>query len=227
MPYNYLFIFNSNQLSIHQTSSTLAPFISADPYCSVLNYIVVYIVAYSSNIVLVTGTAGVGSSKCQAGYRLHGTGSQLVTCSCTGDVGGSQSVKPLGPKSIIVARHDLLYFFLVHHLDQPLAAAHVVTDGAVGQPVDHWAVIDHISTKQYFVVLVMEADAASGVAWHVEHRQLPVPEVDDIAWKNKTKTKREEQQSTASDMRLQCSTDTAQAALTRAQIIRGNGNQVM
>lgn len=89
-------------------------------------------------------------------------------------------MEPLGPEGVIVARHDLLHFLFVHHLYQPLAATHIVADGAVGQPVDHGAVIHHVSTEQYLVVLVMEADAASGVAWHVEHRQLPVPKVDDI-----------------------------------------------
>lgn len=89
-------------------------------------------------------------------------------------------MEPLGPKGIIMARHDLLHFLLVHHLYQPLAAAHIVAHGAVGQPVDHGAIIDHVTTEQHLVVFVMKADAASGVAWHVEHRQLPVPEVDDI-----------------------------------------------
>lgn len=89
-------------------------------------------------------------------------------------------MEPLCPESVIVARHDLLHFLLVHHLYQPLTATHVVADGAVGQPVDHGPVVDHVSTEQHLVVLVVKTDAAPGMTWHVEYRQLPIPEVNDV-----------------------------------------------
>ncbi|KAF3850711.1 hypothetical protein F7725_012483, partial [Dissostichus mawsoni] len=48
------------------------------------------------------------------------------------------------------------------------------TDVAVGQPVNHGAVIHYISTEEHLIVPVVEADAAPRVAGHVEHVQLSV-----------------------------------------------------
>lgn len=72
------------------------------------------------------------------------------------------------------------YLFAVHQPNQALTAADVVADTAVGQPVDHGAVVHNISAEKQLVVVVVEADAASGVTGHVEDRQLSVAQVDDI-----------------------------------------------
>lgn len=74
------------------------------------------------------------------------------------------------------------YLFAVHQPHQALTAADVVIDVAVGQPVNHGAVIHHIPTEEQLIVTVMEADAAPRVTGHVEHRQLSVTQVDDITW---------------------------------------------
>lgn len=74
------------------------------------------------------------------------------------------------------------YLLAVHQPHQPLTAADVVTDAAVGQPVDHGAVVHDISAEEQLVVSVVEADAAPRVSRHVEHRQLSVAQVDHITW---------------------------------------------
>lgn len=75
------------------------------------------------------------------------------------------------------------YLFAVHQPNQALTAADVVADAAVGQPVDHGAVVHNISAEEQLIVMVVEADAAPGVTGHVEDRQLPVAQVDDITWR--------------------------------------------
>lgn len=77
------------------------------------------------------------------------------------------------------------HLFAVHQPHQTLTTADVVTDTAVGQPVNHGTVIYYISTEEQLIVTVMEADAAPGVTRHVEHRQLSVTQVDDITWKDR------------------------------------------
>lgn len=72
------------------------------------------------------------------------------------------------------------YLFAVHQPHQTLTTADVVTDAAVGQPVNHGTIIYYISTEEQFIVTVMEADAAPRVTRHVEHGQLSVTQVDDI-----------------------------------------------
>lgn len=74
------------------------------------------------------------------------------------------------------------YLFAVHQPHQTLAATDVITDAAVGQPVNHGAVIHHVPAEEHLVVTVVEADAAPRVTRHVEHRQLSVTQVDDITW---------------------------------------------
>lgn len=72
------------------------------------------------------------------------------------------------------------YLLAVDQSHQTLAAANVVADATVRQPVDHGAVVHHVSAEQQLVLPVVEADAAPGVAGHVEHGQLPVAQVNDI-----------------------------------------------
>lgn len=72
------------------------------------------------------------------------------------------------------------YLLAVDQSHQALTAADVITDPAVGQPVNHGAVIHHISTEKQLVLTVVEADAAARVTGHVEHRQLSVAQIDDI-----------------------------------------------
>lgn len=72
------------------------------------------------------------------------------------------------------------YLFAVDQPNQTLAAANVVTDATERQPVDHGAVVHHVPAEKQLVFPVVEADAATGMTWHVEHRQLPVAQVDDI-----------------------------------------------
>lgn len=73
------------------------------------------------------------------------------------------------------------YLLTVDQAHQALAAADVVTHMAVGQPVDHVAVVHHVSGEQKLIFTIVEADAATRVTRHVEHSQLPVPQVDDVA----------------------------------------------
>lgn len=73
------------------------------------------------------------------------------------------------------------YLFTVDQAHQALTAADVVADVAVGQPVDHVAVVHHVSGEQQLVLTIVEADAATRVTGHVEHSQLSVPQVDDVA----------------------------------------------
>lgn len=84
-----------------------------------------------------------------------------------------------------MARHDLVNLFFIDHLKQPFAATGVVADPAVGKPINHGTIIHHVSTEQHFVLLVMETNAASGMARHVENSKLPVPKVDNIAWRRR------------------------------------------
>lgn len=72
------------------------------------------------------------------------------------------------------------YLFTVHQSNQSLAAADIITDTAVGQPVNHGTIIHHISTEEQLIVSVVKANAAPGVTRHVEHGQLSVAQVDDI-----------------------------------------------
>lgn len=72
------------------------------------------------------------------------------------------------------------YLFAVHQPHQALTTADVVTDVAVGQPVNHRAIVHYVSTEKQLVVTVVEADAAPRVARHVEHCQLSVTQVDHI-----------------------------------------------
>lgn len=72
------------------------------------------------------------------------------------------------------------YLLAVDQPHQALTAADVITDPTVGQPVNHGAVIHHISTEKQFIFTVVEADAAARVTGHVEHRQLSVSQIDDI-----------------------------------------------
>lgn len=82
------------------------------------------------------------------------------------------------------------YLLTVDQAHQALAAADVVADVAEGQPVDHVAVVHHVSGEQKLVVSIVEADAATRVTGHVEHRQLPVPQVDDVAWTMRSRKQR-------------------------------------
>lgn len=75
----------------------------------------------------------------------------------------------------------MCYLFAVDQSDQTLAAANVVADAAVRQPVDHGAVVHHVSAEEQLVFPVVEADAATGMTGHVEYCQLPVTQVNDIA----------------------------------------------
>lgn len=83
-----------------------------------------------------------------------------------------------------------LYLLAVHQPHQALTAADVVADVAVGQPVDHVTVVHHVSGEQELVLAVVEADAAARVAGHVEHGQLPVPQVDDVTWSVRNRKQR-------------------------------------
>lgn len=76
--------------------------------------------------------------------------------------------------------HPSCYLLAVDQPDQALAAANVVSDSTVRQPVDHGAVVHHVSAEEQLVLPVVEADAAAGMTRHVEHRQLPVAQVDDV-----------------------------------------------
>lgn len=86
-----------------------------------------------------------------------------------GNVIGGNLVQSLGSKCVKVSWKDLLYLFIVHKLQQPLTAAHIVSDSAVRQPVNHGPVIDDIATEQELVFPVMETDAAPGVARHMQY----------------------------------------------------------
>lgn len=79
------------------------------------------------------------------------------------------------------------YLLAVHQSHQTLAAADVISDPAEGQPVDHGAVVHNVSTEQQLVIAVVEANASSGVAWHVKYRQLSVAQIDDITWRTERK----------------------------------------
>ena len=79
-----------------------------------------------------------------------------------------------------VAGQHLLHLLLLGQGQQALAAVHIVAHVAVGQPVDHGAVVDHVTAEQQLVLHVVEADAAARVARHVQHAQLPVAQVDDV-----------------------------------------------
>lgn len=77
----------------------------------------------------------------------------------------------------------MCYLFAVNQPHQALTTADVVTNVAVGQPVNHGAVIHYISAEKHLIVSVVEADAAPRVTGHVEHRQLSVTQVDDITYR--------------------------------------------
>lgn len=74
----------------------------------------------------------------------------------------------------------LSYLFAVHQPNQALTAAYVVTDMAVGQPVNHCAVIHNVATEKQLIVPVMKANASPRVSGHVKHSQLSITEIDDI-----------------------------------------------
>lgn len=84
-----------------------------------------------------------------------------------------------------MARHDLVNLLFINHLNQPFTATNVVADPAVWKPIDHGTIIDHVSTEQHFVLLVLETNAASGMARHVENSKLSVPKVDNITWRRR------------------------------------------
>lgn len=91
-----------------------------------------------------------------------------------------------------MARHDQVNLIFIDHLYQPFAATDVVADPAVGKPINHGTIIDHVSTEQHLVLLVMETNASSGMARHVENRKLTVPKVDNVAWEHKEEEERRE-----------------------------------
>lgn len=114
-----------------------------------------------------------------------------------------------------MARHDLVNLLFIDHLNQPFAAMNVVADPAVWKPINHGTIIDHVSTEQHFVLLVMETNAASGMARHVENSKLSVPKVDNIAWR-----RRKGRKCGNWILSLHCSTDTAEAVSTDAQVMK-------
>lgn len=89
-------------------------------------------------------------------------------------------MEPFGAKGVVVSGEDLVDLLTVHQPDETLAAADVICDLAVGQPVDHGAVVHNVSAEQQLIVVVMEADAAPRVTRHVKHRQLSVTKVNNI-----------------------------------------------
>lgn len=94
---------------------------------------------------------------------------------------GGQALQPFGAKCVEVPGQHLLHLLLLGQRQEPLAAAHVVVHMAVRQPVNHGAVVHYVAAEQQLVIDVVEANAAARVAWHVQHRQLTVTQVDDIA----------------------------------------------
>lgn len=112
-----------------------------------------------------------------------------------------------------MARHDLVNLLFINHLNQPFAATDVVADPAVGKPIDHGTIIHHVSTKQHFALLVMETNAASGMAWHVKNSKLTVAKVDNVTWR-----RRKGRKCGNWILSLHCSTDTAEAVSTDAHM---------
>lgn len=72
------------------------------------------------------------------------------------------------------------YLFAVDQSHQALTAANVVTNTTVWQPINHGAIIHHISAEKQLIFSVMEADAATRVTRHVENCKLSIAQVDDI-----------------------------------------------
>lgn len=92
------------------------------------------------------------------------------------------------------------YLFTVNQSHQALAAADVIADMTIGQPVDHVAIIHHVSSEKQLIFTIMEADTATRVTRHVEHSELSIPQVDDIAL---TRTKKKSTQNLISHAWLQ------------------------
>lgn len=91
-------------------------------------------------------------------------------------------MEPLRTECVVVPWEDLVDLFTVHQPNQALTAADVVTDTAVGQPVNHGSVIHNIATEKQLIVPVMKANASPRVSGHVKHSQLSVTKIDDITF---------------------------------------------
>lgn len=57
----------------------------------------------------------------------------------------------------------------------------VVRHARIGQIVQHGTLVDHIAAKQHAIVLVEQSDTSARMAWQMNHLELAISQINDIA----------------------------------------------